>query len=60
MQALNRFENETLSMVLADVDKQTKHKKNVKCLLILRDLFGRTVYAKTMKTKDSKETVGAL
>ena len=39
------------------IDKLAKDKNGVKCLLVHQDLFDRTVDAKGMKTKDSKETV---
>ena len=44
-------------MDLAYVDKLSKDKKGVKYLPVRQDLFDRTVHAKRMKTKDSKETV---
>ena len=47
-------------MDLAYVDKLAKDKKGVKYLLVRQDLFDRTVDAKGMKTKDSKETVRAF
>ena len=40
--------------------KLAKDKNGVKYILVLQDLFGRTVDAKAMKTKNSKETVGAF
>ena len=46
-------------MVLANVDKLAKENNGVKYLLIRQDRFDRTVDAKGMKTKDSKETVRA-
>ena len=57
MRAFARFKNEIWCMDLAYVDKLAKDKNGVKCLLIRRDLFGRTVDAKGMKIKYSKETV---
>ena len=42
------------------VDKLAKDKNGVNCLLVRQDLFDRTVDAKRMKTKDSKETVRAF
>ena len=42
---------------LAHVDKLAKDNNNVKYLVIFRDVFDRTLDAKGMKTKDSKETV---
>ena len=47
-------------MDLAYVDKLTKDNNGVKYLLVRQDLFDRTVDAKVMKTKDSKETVRAF
>ena len=44
-------------MDLAYVDKLAKDKNGVKYLLVPQDLFDRTVDAKGMETKDSKETV---
>ena len=44
-------------MDLAYVDKVAKDNKGVKYLLVRQDLFNRTVDAKGMKSKDSKETV---
>ena len=44
-------------MDLANVDKLPKNNNGVKYLLVRQDLFDRTVDAKEMKTKDSKETV---
>ena len=47
-------------MDLAYVDKLAKDNNGLKYLLVRQDLFGRTVDAKGMKTKDSKETVCAF
>ena len=47
-------------MDLAYVDKLAKDNNGVKYLLVRQDLFDRTVDAKRMKTKDSKETVRAF
>ena len=44
-------------MDLAYVDKLSKNINGVKYLLVGQDLFDRTVDAKVMMTKDSKETV---
>ena len=44
-------------MDLAFVDKLAKDNNGVKFLLVRQNLFDRTVDAKGMKTKDSKETV---
>ena len=45
---------------LAYVDKLAKDNSGVKYVLSRQDLFVRTVYAKGMKTKKSKETVRAF
>ena len=47
-------------MDLAYVDKLGKNNFGVKYLLVRQNLFDRTVDAKRMKTKDSKETVHAF
>ena len=47
-------------MDLTYVDKLAKDNNGVKYLLVRQELFDRTVDAKGMKTKDSKETVRAL
>ena len=47
-------------MDLAYVDKLAEDNNGVKYLLLRQDLFDRTVDAKGMKTKDSKETVRAF
>ena len=47
-------------MDLAYVDKLANNNNGVKYLLVRQDLFDRTVDAKRMKTKDSKETVRAF
>ena len=60
MKAFARFRNEIWCIELAYVDKLAKNKDGVKFLLVRRDLFHRTVDAKGMKTKDSKETVRAF
>ena len=44
----------------AYVDKVSKDNNGVKYLLVRQDLFDRTVDAKGIKTKDSKETVRAF
>ena len=58
--AFARFKNEIWCMDLAYVDKLAKNNNGVKYLLVRQDLFDRTVDAKWMKTKDSKETVRAF
>ena len=60
MKAFARFKNEIWYMDLEYVDKLAKDKNGVKYLLVRQDLFDRTVDAKGMKTKDSKETVRAF
>ena len=57
MRAFARFKNETWCMDLAFVDKLAKDDNGVKYLLVRHDMFDRTVNAKGMKAKDSKETV---
>ena len=47
-------------MDLAYVDKLSKDNNGVKYLLNRQDLFDRTVDAKGMKPKDSKETVKTI
>ena len=47
-------------MNLAYVDNIAKDITGVKYLLVRQDLFDRTVDAKGVKTKDSKETVRAF
>ena len=47
-------------MDLAYVDKLAEDNNGLKYLLVRQDLFGRTVDAKGMKRKDSKETVRAF
>ena len=60
MKAIARFNNEIWCIDLAYNDKLAKDYKVVKYLLVRQDLFDRTVDAKGMKSKDSKETVRAL
>ena len=57
MRAFARFKNEIWCMDLAYVDKLAKDNNGVKYLLVRQDLFDRTLDAKGVKTKDSKETV---
>ena len=45
---------------LASFDKLVKYNNGVKYILVRQDLFDRTVDAKGMKTKDSKEAVLAF
>ena len=60
MKAFDRFKNEIGCIDLAYVDKLAIDNNGVKYLLVRHDLFDRTVDAKGMKTKDSKETVRAF
>ena len=60
MKAFAIFKNEIWCMDLAYGDKLAKENNSVKYLLVRQDLFDRTVDAKGMKTKDSKETVPAF
>ena len=60
MKVFARFKNEIWCMDLAYVDKLAKENNGVKYLLFRQDLFDRTVDARGMKTKDSKETVRAF
>ena len=57
MRAFARFKGEIWYMDLAYVDKLAKNNNGVKYLLVRQVLFDRTVDAKGMKTRDSKETV---
>ena len=59
MKAIDRFGKQIWCFDLAYVDKQAKDNNGVKYLLVRQDLCDRTVDAKGMKTKDSKETVRA-
>ena len=56
MKALARFKNEIWCMHLAYFSKLAPNNNGVKYLLVRQDLFDRTVDAKGMKTKKSKET----
>ena len=60
MRAFARFKNKIWCMDLAYVFTLAKDKNGVKYLLVRQDLFDRTVDAKRLKTKDSKETVKTL
>ena len=57
MRAFPRLKHEVWCMDQAYVDKLATDNNGVKYLLVRQDLFDRTVDAKGMKTKDSKETV---
>ena len=56
MIAFARFKLEIHCLDLGYVDKQAKDNNGVKHLPVRHDLFERTVYAKRMITKDSKQT----
>ena len=60
MRAFARFNGEIWCMDAAQVAKLAKDNNGVKYLLVRQDLIDRTVGAKGMKTKDSKETVKTL
>ena len=60
MKAFSRFKNEIWFMDLAYVGKLSKDNKGVNYLLVRQHQFDRTVHAKGMKTKNSKETVCAF
>ena len=60
MRALAIFKDEIWCMELAYVGKLAYDNNGVKSLLVHQDLFDRTVDAKRMKPKDSKETVKIL
>ena len=60
MKAFATLKNEIWCMDVAYVDKLAKDNNGVKYLLVRQDLFDRTVDAKGMKSKDSKETVPAF
>ena len=60
MKAFARFRNKIWCMDLAYVDKLVKDNNGVKYLVVRQDVFDRTVDAKGMKTKDSKETARAF
>ena len=57
MRAFARFKNLICCTDLAYVDQFAENNNGVKNLLARQDLFNKTVDAKGMKTKDSKETV---
>ena len=60
MKAFANFKDEIWCMDLAYVDKLAKDNNGIKYLLLSQDVFDRTVHAKGMKAKDSKETVCAF
>ena len=57
MRAIARIKNEYWCLDLAYVDKLSTDNNGVKYLLVRQDLFDRTVDAKGMERRDSKETV---
>ena len=57
MKAFARFKNQIGCLYMAYVDKLAEDKNGVMYLPAGQDLFDRSVDAKGMKTKDSKETV---
>ena len=59
MKALARFKNVIWNMDHAFVGKLATEFIGTKYLLVRQNLFDRTVYAKGMESKDSKETVEA-
>ena len=60
MRAFARFKDEIWCMDLAYVDKLLKDNNGVKYLLVRQNLFDRTVDAKGMKAKNSRETVKTI
>ena len=57
VEAFACFKNEIWCRDLAYVDKLTKGNNAVKYLLVRQDLFARTVDAKRMEPRDSREMV---
>ena len=60
MKAFSRFQNDFCCMDLAYVDEPAKDNNGVNYHLVRQDLFIRTVDAKGMETKNSKESVRAF
>ena len=60
MKTFARSNNEIKCMDLAYIDKLAKYTNGLKYLLVRRDLFVRTIDAKQMKTRDSRESVRAF
>ena len=60
LRAYARFRDEIWCVNLAYIDELAKDNNGVKFLLVRQDLFDRTVDAKGMKTKHSKETVKTI
>ena len=57
MKAFARYKNEIWCFEFAYGDKLSKAENGVENILVCQDLFDRTVGAKGIRTKDSKETV---
>ena len=57
IRAFARFKDEKWCMDLAYVDKLARDNNGLNYLLVRQDLFDKTLDAKGMKTKDSKEEV---
>ena len=60
MKAFARFEKKIWCKDLAYLDKLSEGKNGVKYLLVRQELFDRTVDAKSMNAKHSKETIRAF
>ena len=54
------FKNDVWCLNAAYFDKLAKDFNGVKYLIVRQDVFDRTVVAKRMKTKESKETLRAF
>ena len=59
-EAFARLKDETSCMDVSYVNKLAEDNYGVKYLLVRQNLFDRTVEAKRMKGKDSKQTVHAV
>ena len=60
MKAFARIKNENWCMDLAYLHKLAKDNNGAKYLVVRQDVLDRTVNARGMKTKDSKEMVCAF
>ena len=60
MKTFARFRNEIWCMGLAFVDKLARDNNRVEYLIVRQGMFDRTMDARGMKTKDSKETLKAF
>ena len=60
MKSFTGLKEEIQCMALAYVDKLANDNNGVNYLPVRLDLFDRTIDAKRMKTKDSKETIRAF